>query len=262
MLNKTVRHKTFGSGTICEMAEDIVTVRFGSQERRFPYPDAFREHLVLSEATAREKLQDVLDLQDEARLALEEEKRRLEERERLFRRLPLHESAQAAFGFAQNDPKEVEKTWTLSAGRILTGFNRGQPRVPQRLYPNSACLLTGLPKGEPEEARCIWGAFMVTEDFVGPECADGLIPAHPAYRLVLNKKDREKFRFWPYFAREGGPEPSKWGAVEIKYFSNRTMARILRDIAALERDPGRQEKARDFLVYFCDRNKLSVPDIG
>ncbi len=52
IINKPVLHKTYGEGKICEVTDQVVTVHFADTEKRFVFPDAFREHLILSDAEA------------------------------------------------------------------------------------------------------------------------------------------------------------------------------------------------------------------
>lgn len=257
IINKTVRHRVFGVGTVCGLEENVVSVRFGGAVRRFLFPDAFRDFLSMTEQQDIRRVDSLLEALDADARVQRDRARREAERRRLLRRLPLNTSAQAAFGFLHNDIREAAADWRLNTGRFRSGYNRGKPRVPARLYPNSACLLTCRPENAPESARVIWGACMVPESFIGPECADGLIPAHAKYRLLLTEAERGRLRFWDYISG-GDASERKWGPVEFRYFPNVTMARILRDMHILLRGTDRQALCGEFLDYFCALNKVSA----
>ncbi len=260
IINKTVEHKSFGKGKICDLRENIICVQFGESVKKFVFPDAFREFLVLTEKQSRQYVDKILAAIDEAaKLQREEEQQELERR-RLLRSLPLHASAQAAFGFLCNDRCKVQEEWSVSVGKYRSGYNRGLPQVPVRIYPNSACLLTHREKTEPEDKRSIWGVFMVREDFVGPDCSDGMIPAHEKYRILLTGEESEKLGFWKFFDPDEKSR-RKWGLTEFKYFSNLTMARILRGILAVKNGTDDRRLCEEFFDYFCELNKIDAAQL-
>lgn len=255
IMNKTVLHRVFGAGVVCGLVGNVISVRFGGEVRRFLFPDAFRDFLTTTDPQSGNAIGSLLVQLEATASAQRRRARQKEERRRLLQRLPLNPSAQAAFGFLYNDRQKAAADWRVSTGCFRSGFNRGQPRVPARLYPNSACLLTRRVPDAPEETRQIWGAFMVREDFIGPDCADGVIPAHARYRLLL-PESAELPRFWDYFPGEG-VSVRKWGPAEFRYFSNAAMARMLRDIRALLQGTDKEPLCGEFLDYFCTLNKIS-----
>lgn len=260
IVNKTVQHKTYGRGKIYELKDNIVSVQFGQAVKKFIFPDAFREYLFLIEKQSRQYVDKILADIDADIKSQREKEQRESEKMRLLRNLPLNATSQAAFGFLHNDRKKAAENWNVSVGNFRSGFNRGQPRIPSRIYPNSACLLTFREKNDQEEKRYIWGTFMVREDFVGPECTDGIIPAHEKYRIMLTEDESEKLGFWKYFAHDPGSK-NKWGLVESKYFSNMTMAHILHDILVIKRGTDQQQLCEEFVDYFCELNKINNKQI-
>ena len=80
-----------------------------------------------------------------------------------------------------------------------------------------------------------------------------MIPSHEKYRIQL--ADKEVLMYWDYFSDENGV--SKWGNVELKYFSNLTMQKILWDMKQAVKDPGCRQEAEEFYQYFCLVNKLA-----
>jgi hypothetical protein len=177
IINKTVQHKNFGRGKICELRDNIVCVQFGASVKKFVFPDAFREFLVLTEKQSRQYVEKILAGIDEAVKSQREEEQQELERKRLLRSLPLHASSQAAFGFFCNDRRRVMEEGSVSAGNYRSGHNRGQPHVPVRIYPNSACLLTHRERKRPRREKRSNGAFLWQGKIsLAPECADGIIP--------------------------------------------------------------------------------------
>ena len=46
---QTIRHRAFGSGVITKLAAGTVTVSFAGEEKKFIYPDAFKDFLVMDD---------------------------------------------------------------------------------------------------------------------------------------------------------------------------------------------------------------------
>ena len=49
-IHTTVRHNLYGKGEVVKVTDDSVYVLFGEKQRIFPYPDAFEEGYLLTEA--------------------------------------------------------------------------------------------------------------------------------------------------------------------------------------------------------------------
>lgn len=252
LLGKAIVHKTFGKGTITAVSDNTVTVSFSEGEKKFLYPDAFMQFLKLKDKSAQEQVDRLL-----RRKSVEEEAERRAAKEMLERRyrmanLKLSLNSQAIFGMVYNKIEDVFSSWRISTGRYFSGMSAGQPRIPYKLKPNSACLLTECPEGAEESERRIVGAFMVKEDFFGDLCTDGIIEAHEQYRIAL--KEGETLRLWDYF--EEKKRPRRWGNTEFKYTASPTMQRILYDIKNAVTSKDRLEAAEDFYRYFCRINRL------
>lgn len=259
LAKQAVQHKVFGKGEILEGNSNSVTVKFGSEVKKFIFPDAFRNHLSLTDTRSKKYVSGILNEIDlKTRLMREKEARRMEIRKL---KLPVHEKAQAAFGFIENDRKALLDNWCLSAGSYHSGLNRGKPRALSRVLPNSACLLTYCDETDSEAERYIWGAFMVREDFIGSNSIDGLIPAHDKYRIILSDEESKSFRLSNYPDFHGGTINKSWCSVEVKYFSNITMARILDDILQIKLKSDQQMLCEDFLEYFCALNEIKKTQI-
>lgn len=101
----------------------------------------------------------------------------------MLENLKLSPQSQAVFHIDAEAHEAVFSSWTVSTGCYLSGYSKGEPRIPERLQPNSMCLLTERPRGCSEAERRIVGAFMVEDDFIGTCCTDGTIQAHPTHRI-------------------------------------------------------------------------------
>ena len=245
MIGQTVRHSIFGEGVVSAVNGSSMTVVFGVGEKRFIYPEAFREHLAFEDGAEQRRIDRLFArierTQKESLAAAEEERKRLNR----VKTYKIHPSSQAAF-----NAEAPVSDWSVSTGRYLSGMSAGEIRIPERLAPNSACLLTRVPPRGGEAGRQIVGAFMVEEDFFGDECRDGVINAHPDYRIEL--AEREFLPFWSYFPEK--PRP-RWGSVPFKFFPNLLMQHILIDMTDAA-DGERAEEIKAFFNYFSRVNEL------
>ena len=257
IIGETIIHTTFGEGRVLGKNGHILTARFSSGEKKFHFPEAFEEHLNLKDQVKQKQIDEMVhELVNERN---QNEYDRLEERRRFERiwSLKVKPDSQAAFGLVNNTRDEVFETWSISTGVYLGGSMRGVPRIPQKMQLNSACLLTWCPEKSPESERKIIGVFMVQDDFVGKQCTDGIIKSHEKYRLKLEEK--EQCKFWPYFAADAAVE--RWGKIEIRYFSNKTMARMLKDIKNLGITQERRAFMDEFYRYFLKVNQMTEPEV-
>lgn len=249
---KAVSHMKFGEGTVKELQEKYITVLFPQGEKKFLYPNSFVKFLTIKDKAVQTEMNQMLE-----QILKEEESKRAEEtiqQEQLekIQGLKVGPDSQAVFGLIENDREKIFSTWSVYAGSYQSGASKGDPKRPVRLKLNSACLLTECPKGIGEKRRRIIGAFMLKENFESSACKDGIIPGHEKYRIQLS--DKEVLMYWDYFSDENAV--SKWGNVELKYFPNLTMQKILGDMRQAIKDPGRRQEAEEFYQYFCLVNKL------
>ena len=251
LTGQTVSHKTFGNGVVTGQEDHSITVSFPQGEKRFIYPDAFKSFLTMRDDTAEEKVQDLLVARKEARTeklqALLEE----QERQQRIHNFKISVNSQVAFALEMEEEDSLED-WTVSTGTYLSGAAKGLPRVPDKMKPNSCCLLTRKPEGGVEEDREILGICMVPEDFFGDECSDGSVTAHPQYRILL--PEDKTMLFWDYFASL--KRKPRWGSTVFKYFSNKIMQRILDQLRTLLADTEQAELSEDFYNYYCRLNQL------
>jgi hypothetical protein len=254
LVGQTICHSTFGNGVVTGCGGDILTICFPAGEKKFIYPDAFAGHLTLENSAMQRKIQGVLTAREEAKTARRQAAQAKQERRRRLCTLRITPHAQAVFDVRPEQRDALFSAWSVSTGTYVSGCSRGQPRIPDRLKPNSLCLLTGRADGAPEGERRILGAFMVEEDFFGSDCRDGIVKAHPVYRLELPRESC--LRFWPYITRE--PSEQRWGRTALKYCANSTVERVLFDMKTMFLGTEKEEAAERFYQYYCLLNRLQA----
>lgn len=253
LTGQTVTHDIFGTGVVTAQEGHSVTVKFEEKgEKRFIYPDAFKKHLTMQNHEAKEKIEDFLAERREARGEKLQALLVEQERQERIHHFKISVNSQAAFAMEMEDQDSLED-WTASTGEYLSGAAKGLCRVPDKLKPNSCCLLTQKPEGGGEEDREIIGVFMVPEDFFGEDCADGVIPAHPDYRIRV--PEEKPLLFWNYAS--GLKRKPRWGSTSFKYLSNKIVQQILFDLRDLMADTEEAELAEDFYTYYNRINQLA-----
>jgi len=216
LLGQPVRHNAFGTGVITGLSGNIITIDFAQGEKRFQYPDAFSRFLTLKDAGKQNEIRAGYERRLRAERA--ERQKELERQERLgkIRSMKVTPYSQAAFDIPWKEAKAAAEADAVSTGFYLSGYSKDRPRIPSRLKPNSACLLTTLETGCEEKERRILGAFMVRDDFWGAYCREGVIKAHDRYKLYL--PSGSMLPYWNYFEQE--EFVPRWGKVVFKYFSS------------------------------------------
>lgn len=252
LIGQPIKHGTFGKGIVTGWNETTITICFSAGEKKFLYPDAFSKFLYLKNTAMQREIQALLHKREAAKEAERQAFQELRERNQLLRNLKISPQSQAVFDIKPGQYEELFSAWSVSTGCYVSGYSKGEPRIPERLKPNSMCLLTECAAGQPEKERRIIGVFMVEEDFLGSHCRDGVIRAHPVYRLQLRPEDQ--IPFWPYVVQE--PEKQRWGGTALKYMTNKTGERILFDLKERLSCEESQECAEDFYQYYCRLNRL------
>lgn len=272
LTNKEVTHKVFGRGQIVQLNDSVVEIDFGTESKKFVFPDAFGKFLKLHDEEAIHSLNKILEKkeieEEQEKLRLEKEKEQLRKKqqlraefEKLMKNHKLHPQSQVVFWCDKEEQNNVFKEWQVFTGVIKSGKNKGTPRKLSRLLPNSACLLTVKESHMPETERKIIGVFMVKEDFVGKLREDGYIPAHTKFKIQLSEKEANKLLFWNYYINEKHPHKMTWNSGKFRYFDNLWMAQIIRDIVSLKEDPQEKGLAQQFFDHFCHLNKIDKDKI-
>ena len=253
LVGQTVKHVSFGTGVIVEQEERFLYVDFAQQgKKRFAYPDAFSRFLTFADADQQKTADSLYQQQEQEQQA--QRKKELAKHERLgqLHAIKVSPQSQAAFDLTEGEAEQQLHEGVLSTGYYLSGNAKGTPKVPNRMKPNTACLLTAVPENGTELDRKILGVAMVGEKFYGADCKDGMVRLHGTHRILLPKD--QQMAYWKYFTH--GEKVPHWGHASFKYFSNTEMHRILRDMKKNLAGTDREEESKAFFHYFCYVNHL------
>ncbi len=238
------------------------------------FPDAFEKFISIDDELINKEINKLLHIKKQKQKELEalEEEERLKQIEKrkqelLYAKVPkkskIHPCSQSVFWCKVDNQKEVFDEWRVFTGLKKSGIYEGKVNKPIRLKSNSACLLTSRERRVPESERRILGAFMVMDDFVGKNCEDGYIYAHPEFRIQLTEKESEKMLFWNYYINKKYPHAMTWDSGVYRYFDNIWMARILRDILVMRKGRATFNEVEEFFEYYCRMNQIdkdSIPE--
>ncbi len=259
VIGKTVSHRTFGFGTVTELSDTMITIRFrgaGGAEKKFIYPDAFKAFLIFKDQRSQKNVEKLIREKDEtARKEKRAEQEKTERNQKLLN-FKITANSHLVLNLPSEKTEKVFQTLSVSAGTYLSGVSKGMPRVLDRVKPNSLCLVTSCPEGQKEDARVLVGAFMVAEDYFGDEISTGIIEGHPKYHIVL--PDSCHIAFWSHLKQA---MPPRWGSVAFKYCSSAAANRMLAEIVMAVTERDQADAAQEFYQYFCKINRLR-PLIG
>ncbi|CEG25685.1 hypothetical protein [Bacillus sp. B-jedd] len=272
LINKKVTHKRFGMGSIVKHNESVIEIHFGSENKKFVFPDVFGKHLVLHDKTVANSVDKIIQEKEIERKEEEwkkEEEKKLQrkkmelrlEYEKLMKNHKLHQESQMVYWCDTEEKDRSFSEWKVSSGEIKSGINKGKPNKPIRLHQNSAVLLTSTDPSMLEKDRRILGVYMVKEGFIGKLCENGNIPAHSVYRLQLTEQESDQMLFWKYYVNKKFPHKMTWNTGKYRYFDNSWMAQILLDIVSLKSDPEERELAQQFFNHFCKMNQITEQEL-
>lgn len=270
LVDKEVEHESFGRGSIISYDGSYIQILFKSGKKRFVFPEAFKEYLILCDKKAASMVNKKIEKEEKEREEIEiklEEEREARRRQYLLQKQKptkkqrIHSRLQSVFWCKPEEEDIIFEEWKVFTGVIKSGAKKGEPRRLAQVNQNSACLITSRDKNVDEEERQILGAFMVEPGFRGGDCKDGYIPAHPKYRIRLSEEESEKMLFWTYYINKRYPDNIVWNSGKHRYFDNEWMAQILRDIINLKEDPKEQEDVKAFFDYFCQINNINKEEL-
>lgn len=250
MVGEQVKHIRFGEGTVTEIVDNKLEIRFAEEAKQFLYPDGFETFLKFADGEAQKRVEK--ELKARKKVQEEEQKRLTQHRRTMIKinRTKASASTHAVFHMDEAAWQEFQKEWKVFFGLNRTGKMKGQPKIPVAVNMNSACLITIKDKEEEEENRMIAGIFMPQEDFIGENCTDGWVPAHEELRIAW-PADQEKLYFWSLFPEH--LRMNKWGNVQAKFISTKSMKCILFHME--QSSTGEvQKQIKDFYQYFTELN--------
>jgi hypothetical protein len=68
--DQKVAHKAFGTGVVTDQTDSLVTIKFDIGEKKFQYPTAFKQFLVLCDSTLQESITGEINAAEQAKAAL------------------------------------------------------------------------------------------------------------------------------------------------------------------------------------------------
>jgi hypothetical protein len=254
LLGQPVKHISFGKGIVTDISNKTVTIRFEQEEKKFLFPQAFSRFLTLNDTTKQreisEKYNGILQAEKAEKIKKSEEQ---EQRRRIYN-MKIMPNSQAVFDIKVNEVESIVECGSIETGYYISGYSKGEPRIPKTLKPNSVCLLTGLPNNCDERNRTILGAFMVKESFWGEDCKNGLVEGHKKYKVCL--APNTNLLYWNYFDEcENIP---RWGNVRFKYLSNSIMQKILFDMTKIFLGTKQESNIYEFYQHFSEINHLPL----
>ncbi|MGO1468748.1 MAG: hypothetical protein ACTHW2_01865 [Tissierella sp.] len=272
LVDREVIHETFGKGNVVDYDDSYIQINFKSGEKKFVFPDVFIEHIEFVDKKATNVIEKEIEKKKEERRkqelilkeerAIEREKQRILDLKKQMKNQKINPKVQSVFWCeSKEDEEKVFEEWRVFTGEIKSGKKEGQPRKLARMNEKSACLITRRKDDEPEENRQILGVFMTNETFDGRLCEDGYITAHPKYRLKLSEEESEKMLFWNYYFDKNSPKKTTWNSGRQRYFDNKWMAQILRDIISLKEGPEEVKELEKFYQHFCMINLIDKDNL-
>lgn len=151
--------------------------------------------------------------------------------------------------------------WIASAGFVLNGEKREEPKKIRNIQLNSLAVLTTRLPDSQEKDRIVFGVFLVDDGDEGNHENDGFVKSSSKYRIELSPEEAQQIKFWNYHSNDNNPEKPAWGQGLYRYIDNVEAVQILRDIVAVKRIPREKRLAEEFLAYFCKSKKISLSEI-
>ena len=151
--------------------------------------------------------------------------------------------------------------WVASAGFVLNGEKREEPKKIRNIQLNSLAVLTTRLPNTHEKDRIVFGVFLVDDGDEGNHENDGFVKSNSKYRIELSPEEAQKIKFWNYHSNDNNPEKPAWGQGLYRYIDNVEAVQMLRDIVAVKRIPTEKKFAEEFLAYFCNSKKVNLTEI-
>ena len=152
LIGQSIKHDTYGKGVVTDWKDTTITICFPVGEKKFIYPDAFSQFLHLKDTALQREVQELLDKRKAAKRAERQALQEMQDRKSLLRNLKISPQAQATFDIKADEKEKLFSTWSVSTGCYTNGYSKGEPRIPNRLKPNSMCLLTERSAEQPEKS--------------------------------------------------------------------------------------------------------------
>lgn len=124
-----------------------------------------------------------------------------------------------------------------------------------------AVLTTREPGTVSDESRLIFAVFLVGEPYEGDNRQTGYVASDSKWKIELTPEEARQMLFWNYYVNPNAPLRIVFGSGLHRYLSDEQAAQILRDIAAVRRDPQDKAFAHQFFAHFCTINGIDMDSL-
>lgn len=146
--------------------------------------------------------------------------------------------------------------WTAYMGWNAAGDT--PMKLPAAARTNSlAVLTTRLPYAK-EDERIIFAVFLVDYHEEGDDDREGLVHAHPQYRIRLTSDESRKLLLWDYYANPKSPLSMRWGTGLTRLLDDNNAVALLADIVKLKQGKQDEALAKELFEHFCALNSIDV----
>lgn len=337
IINATVTHKSFGQGKIQKINDGYVIVSFDDEEKKFVYPEAFKQFLSIKDSQIAEKVNEAIEekeIEDQKRKEIKEEAMKarqiayeIEEAKSnhkaprtgrakkannrrniafkinycdggqspdqigfngicsdaliehnikkekypgcshpdtpCYQYLMVHQDRETLDALVNEESEadnsvcyesQILKSWKASAGENADGKTR---KIRSGHLNTLGILTTRLP-GEKENERLIFAIFMIDDLFEGSQSTSGYVANGSEYHISLSLEEAQQMKFWDYYLTDDNKRSAKWGSGLFRYIDDEKSVKILQDVVKIKAGTAKEEAARAFLKYYCEKNFINL----
>ena len=146
--------------------------------------------------------------------------------------------------------------WTAYMGWNSAGDT--PMKLPAAARTNSLVVLTTRKPYAKEEDRFVFGVFLVDYHEEGGGDSEGLVTAHPRYRISLTPEEAHKTLLWDYYANPNKPLTMRWGTGLTRLLDDDNAAALLADIVKLKQGKQDGVLAKELYEHFCTLNSINA----
>ncbi len=141
--------------------------------------------------------------------------------------------------------------WDANAGEN----GDGTPRPLCGAEEESLCVLTTVPPNMRGKDRIIVAAFLIGKVFLGDDETAGYVVANVDYRLEFSPNEANQLHFWDFYNNPNHPEKKVWGSGLIRYFDDKTAAKMLSRMVEVKTDKTEKQKAKQMYDHYIELHK-------
>lgn len=280
IVNAAVTHKNFGEGKITDLTNGYITVSFDTFEKKFVYPDVFKNFLNLHDSLIAEKVNEAIKIKENEEREIKKRHEELKKIQELYKfnkknseiKIKKKPDTRRNIVFKCNYNDDEDQTcfdgqmmlgdWKTFAGRVKSGENKDKPKKFKNIRHNSLALLTTRLPSTKEAERIVFGAFLVDDIFEGNDSDEAYVAAKSKYKIKLTVEEAQKMKFWNYYSNPNKVDVIQWGSGLFHYLNDDQAIQILQELVKLKEKTPEAQLSKDFLSYFCQINHIDTSIIG